>query len=456
MNTLRRIFGAVVLISNICCVTVSRAAPAEDIRDKVRPVTESHDSTIDLKGIVFGVPFGASEEGVFQKFGKPAGYIRLDAHRTALLYGQAYALLCYDGSFDAVRIGRSIMDWNLSGWITETAPFTTDGWQLSDGVRPEMSLKEVLEITKAQPGTSKYLLGFSTDQCSVQLTFSHRVDFGTEDDAYTVFGLLMDRKHKNGDYWNQQQFRSRSFAETMKGKKMLGLNVGDSLKGIRVITVYKNSPADKAQIKPGDLITALNGKSTVGMISAEFSLLAAKQDTDSIEVTSRDGARRTVAVQRADGGTLTGALAGERLALSEVSEGDMAPDFEAKYDDGKPVKLSGLKGSPVLINFTATLCGPCKKETPALVSIYAKYKNRGLKVISVYLDSDDVDVFRYAKNLSVTWPINTDGKGWENAVARTYGVTGVPTNVLIGKDGRIRNTNVSGLEMDSAIESALK
>ena len=93
-------------------VGVASVASADDIRDKVHSATEppTGEAVIDLQGMVFGLPFGTSEDGVMQKFDQPAGYLRVDAHRTALLYGQSYLLLWYDGSFDGIRINRSAID----------------------------------------------------------------------------------------------------------------------------------------------------------------------------------------------------------------------------------------------------------------------------------------------------------------------------------------------------------
>lgn len=138
-----------------------------------------------------------------------------------------------------------------------------------------------------------------------------------------------------------------------------------------------------------------------------------------------------------------------------MQEGDAAPDFEAKTHDGETVSLSGLRGAPVLVNFTATWCGPCQRELPDLISTYEKFKDRGLRVISIYLDTADKDVFAYAAELGANWPIHMDGRGWENEVARTYGVTGVPTNVLIGADGEILSTNLRRAGRNEAIEAAL-
>lgn len=440
----------------VCMVS---AASADDIRDKVQPTTDPSavEMVIDTEGSVFGVPFGTSEDGVVQKFGKPAGYLRLDDHRTALLYGQSYLLLCYDGSFDGVRISRPAIDWELSRWLVESAPFLTEGWRMSNGLRPEMTLKTAKEIVKAKPADRQYQLNFSTDACNIQLSFSHYTNEGEGDDAYKIAGVLMARLQEGKDHWSESLPSNRSFGASMQGKKMFGMRLGGSDKGVRVTAVYQGSPADKAGVRAGDLITGLNGGNIVGMAAAEFTRrMMDAQDPSTLEVTARDGGKRVVSLTRIDGGSLSGVLVGPSLTVSEVNAGEMAPDFEGRSADGATVRLSEWKGAPVLVNFTATWCPPCKLETPVLAAAYARYKGRGFKVISVYLDAPGKDVFAYAKTLGAEWPINTDGKVWENAVARTYGVSGVPSNVLVGKDGKILSIDARGPGLDALIEDALK
>ena len=444
------------LIAGLVCV--ASMASADDIRDKVQPAGEpsAGEAVIDTQGIVFGVPFGTSEDGMIQKFGPPAGYLRLDAHRTALLYGQSYLLLCYDGSLDGLRINRSAVDGQLSRWITESAPFLSQGWRLSNGLRPEMSLKAVKEIVKAEPAERKYRLDFSSDACKIQLSFSHFTNEGEGDEAYKINGLLMARTQEGKDHWSEPP-TGRFIPALAPGKKVIGLRTAESPRGVRVTAVFQGGPADQAGIRPGDLLTALNGESVVGTSAAEFGRRVADGgDRNTVEVTSPDGARRTVSLTKVDGGSVSGVLVGKTLTVWEVGAGDTAPDFEAKSAEGSVVKLSELKGALVLVNFTATWCPPCKVETPLLAAAYAKYKDKGLKVLSVYLDGPGKDVFAYAKTLGADWPIHTDGKVWDNAVVRAYGVNGVPSNVLVGRDGKVLSTEARGPQLDAAIEDALK
>ncbi len=438
---------------------IASVASADDIRDKVRPAgaPPPDETIIDTKGIVFGMPFGTSEDGLMQKFGQPAGYLRLDPHRTALLYGQAYLLLCYDGSFDGIRINRPAIDWELSRWLVESAPFLSEGWRLSNGLRPELSLKTAKGMVKAEPTDRQYQLNFSTDACKIQLSFSHYTNEGEGDEAYKISGVLMARTQEGKDHWSDPLLSGRSFGASMQGKKVVGMRLGESAKGVRVTSVYQGSPADQAGIRAGDLLTGLNGENTIGMAATEFSRrMMDAPDPSTVEVTTKDGGKRTVSLTRIDAGSLSGVLVGPSPNVFEVSTGEIAPDFEAKSADGATVKLSEWKGAPVLVNFTATWCPPCKVETPVLAAAYARYKSQGLKIVSVYLDDSRKDVFAYAKTLGADWPVSTDGKIWDNAIARAYGVNGVPSNVLVGKDGKILSIDSRGPQLDALIEDALK
>ena len=436
---------------------LASATFAKDIRDKVQPAAGATtiESVIDTQGIVYGVPFGTTEDGVIQKFGKPSGYLRLDAHRTALLYGKSYLLLCYDGNLDGIVIDPSVLNWAVSGWAKETAPFIYDDWRLSNGIKSGMNLKQVEVIVKAEPATTQDQLTFSTEQCLVRFGFSHWPDRGDGDETYTIYSFLMTRTHDGKDHWSELP-PTGSLGQMMKGKKVIGAQVGDSPKGVRVTGVCKDSPADKAGIHVGDLVTSLNGESTIGMKAAEFSQRMTKQPVNKMEVTSKDQKTRLVQVESVDGATLSNQLASLPLVLTEVSVGEPAPDFEAMSAEGKQVKLSDLKGAPVLVEFTETGCKPCDEATQTIGLVYDKYKGQGLKVISVYLDKHDNDLFAYEKTLGGSWPINVDGKGWENVVARTYGVNGVPAVALIGKDGTILKTNLYKTRIASAVKEALE
>ena len=78
---------------------------------------------------------------------------------------------------------------------------------------------------------------------------------------------------------------------------------------------------------------------------------------------------------------VSGCSAGSEL--SEAQVGNLAPDFQLDNLDGKPVALSDLKGKPVLLNFWATWCPPCRDEMPYIQEIYDEWSDEGLVVLAI-------------------------------------------------------------------------
>ena len=136
-----------------------------------------------------------------------------------------------------------------------------------------------------------------------------------------------------------------------------------------------------------------------------------------------------------------------------VSVGNLAPDFNLKTLTGENVTLSSLRGKPVLLNFWATWCDPCKKEMPYLQQINDSYSSKGLVLLAVdWKDKAfDVEKFMMAFNLSMTVPMDTNGK-----VTQAYLVGAIPTTFLIDKDGVIRQKKIGPFADAADIENELK
>lgn len=112
-----------------------------------------------------------------------------------------------------------------------------------------------------------------------------------------------------------------------------------------------------------------------------------------------------------------------------------APDFTASTLSRTQIQLSGLRGKVILLNFWATWCGPCRTEMPSIDTLYRKYKDRGLEVLAVNLDTLSTAVVEeFVKEVTVTFPIVLD-PGW--STARTYRVIGLPTTYLIDRGGNV-------------------
>lgn len=135
----------------------------------------------------------------------------------------------------------------------------------------------------------------------------------------------------------------------------------------------------------------------------------------------------------------------EKQSKGNITPGKMAPDFTQNTPDGKPMKLSDLRGQYVLLDFWASWCGPCRRENPHVVAAYQKYKDKGFTVMSVSLDANKDAWLGAIQKDGLVWPNHvSDLKQWGNEAGKLYGVHGIPFSVLIDKQGKIIDTNLRG------------
>lgn len=127
----------------------------------------------------------------------------------------------------------------------------------------------------------------------------------------------------------------------------------------------------------------------------------------------------------------------------KVKVGDMAPDFDLKMPDGSTVKLSSLRGKVVMIQFTATWCGVCRKEMPHIEKeIWQKYKdNKNFALYGIHTHYDTKkplpsQLAELVKATNVTYPIGLDYKS-EIFSQYTIPNAGVTRNIIIDKEGKI-------------------
>ncbi len=128
-------------------------------------------------------------------------------------------------------------------------------------------------------------------------------------------------------------------------------------------------------------------------------------------------------------------------------EGERAPDFELGTLAGGKIKLSDLRGSPVLINFWATWCGPCKQEMPLIVEQYNWNKANGLRVLaidSVAFDNLD-DIRKYADQFKMTFDVVLDP---EDKVSSDWAIMALPSSFFIRADGTVAKVHVGQMTAD--------
>lgn len=127
-------------------------------------------------------------------------------------------------------------------------------------------------------------------------------------------------------------------------------------------------------------------------------------------------------------------------------------DFTVTDLDGKTVSFSEFRGKTVILNIWATWCGPCLKEIPDLKEINLEYKDKGVVVLGVLLDSESPEAAKpIVEQLKIDYPT------WygNDAFAKQFGVQAFPTTVIIDKNGKAVSQNV-GLQNKERFINLLK
>jgi thiol-disulfide isomerase/thioredoxin len=121
------------------------------------------------------------------------------------------------------------------------------------------------------------------------------------------------------------------------------------------------------------------------------------------------------------------------LDLVEYRAGTRPPHLSGQTVDARPFSLVALRGKVVLVNFWATWCPECRPEMPAFERLHREFASRGLAIIGINAREDKQVVGRYASELGLTFALVLDPGGKNHDL---YGVIGIPTTFLVGRDGR--------------------
>jgi thiol-disulfide isomerase/thioredoxin len=131
--------------------------------------------------------------------------------------------------------------------------------------------------------------------------------------------------------------------------------------------------------------------------------------------------------------------------LKESMLDEDAPQFTLKNLDGEAITLADLKGKTVILDFWATWCGPCKASFPGMQEVVEKYKDND-NVVLLFVDTfedgknREKDVAKFIKDNKYDFHVLIDGKVKDSndyEVAKKYGITGIPTKIIIGPSGKI-------------------
>ncbi|MES2264005.1 MAG: TlpA disulfide reductase family protein [Pseudomonadota bacterium] len=144
------------------------------------------------------------------------------------------------------------------------------------------------------------------------------------------------------------------------------------------------------------------------------------------------------------------------LPAAALEVGKPAPAFELGGPGGA-VKLANYHGKLVYVDFWASWCGPCRQSFPWMNEMQAKYGAQGLQVIGINVDEKTDDARTFLSSIPAHFVLAFDPAG---SAPRSYGIKGMPSSVLIGRDGRIVFEHTGfrldeRAELENRIKSAL-
>jgi len=121
------------------------------------------------------------------------------------------------------------------------------------------------------------------------------------------------------------------------------------------------------------------------------------------------------------------------LNLSDYSPGLWPPAFKGQTTTGLAVSLADFQGRVVLMNFWASWCAECRPEMPLFERLHQDFVAQGLTVLGINVHEETQRIEQYAREFGLTFPLVVDPGG---EISRAYGVVGLPTTFLVGRDGR--------------------
>jgi peroxiredoxin len=131
--------------------------------------------------------------------------------------------------------------------------------------------------------------------------------------------------------------------------------------------------------------------------------------------------------------------------LTPVPDRPPAPDFDLKDPDGKPVRLLDFRGKPLIVNFWATWCPPCREEMPSMQRAHAAVSKEGIGVVAINVGEDADTVAQFLASAQVQFPLPLDET---SKVVMSYPVRGLPTTFVVDSDGRLAYVATGEREWD--------
>jgi len=142
--------------------------------------------------------------------------------------------------------------------------------------------------------------------------------------------------------------------------------------------------------------------------------------------------------------SVTSIVYGEK-SLTLLSDKPKAPEFKLLDIDDNSHQLSDYLGKPVIINFWATWCPPCRNELPSMNRGFAKIKSEGVAMIAVNVGENEDTIFSFMGSYPIDFTVLRDESG---EIINQWPIKGLPTTFVIDPDGRLVYRAIGGREWD--------
>ena len=153
---------------------------------------------------------------------------------------------------------------------------------------------------------------------------------------------------------------------------------------------------------------------------------------------------------------VAGCLNGRGTSPSDIpAPGRTSADFQLQSLEGNEVALSDFKGRPVMVNFWATWCGPCRAEMPYIQQLYEdpEWSGQGLVILAVNIGESAATVKRFMEENGLTFTVLLDS---DTEVGKLYNAAFIPTTYFIDKDGIIQEIKTGSFAGKADIERVLR
>lgn len=139
--------------------------------------------------------------------------------------------------------------------------------------------------------------------------------------------------------------------------------------------------------------------------------------------------------------------------MKALAAGAKAPDFTLPTVTGEEFSLASLQGHIVILDFWASWCAPCIAEMPVVKEIYAKYKDKGLKIVGISMDNSEAAWLKAIDKVQIPWMHVSSLKGMKRCpVAQLYQVYAIPKLYIIDKEGKIVAKDLRGEELKKKVD----